>query len=258
MMSNSNSNNKLKIFIIVCVVVFLTGLAATLTGIALNGWRELDRLPGDWHIGDWNYYDGSGETETYTLSGGDAKFEAMDLNLALCEVDFKQGDEYKVEVIYDTNMNRPDTSIENGTLIMTTSDNHFISGEENGFTMKIEITVPEGTTLTDAELTLDACQVDISDLDTKNLDLSMDIGELIVEGVSFDTAKFNLNLCEATIEIAGDKADYDYDIVNGLGSLTLDGTDVESAKANTNAPNSYEMDADLSDVEITYIGSSEN
>ncbi len=251
-MSNSNSNNKLKIFIIVCVVVFLTGLAATLTGLALHGWRDLDRLPGDWHIGDWQKYDGSGETETYTLTGNDAKFEAMDLNLALCEVDFTQGDEYKVEVTYDTYLTRPDISIENGTLIMTTSDEHVISGDGDGFTMKVEITVPDGTTLTDAELTLDACQVDISDLDAKNLDLSMDIGELSLEGVSFNTAKFNLNLCDATIEISGAAADYDYDIVNGLGSLTLDGTDVESAKANTNAPNHYEMDADLSDVEISY------
>jgi hypothetical protein len=251
MMSNSNSNNKLKIFIIVCVVVFLTGLAATLTGIALHGCRDLDKLPGEWHI-----YEGSGETETYTLSGNDAKFEAMDLNLALCEVEYKQGDEYKVEVTYDTKTNRPDISIENGTLIMTTTDEHFISGDENGFTMIVEITVPEGTILTDAELTLDACQVDISDLNTNNLDMSMDIGELIMEGVSFNTAKFNLNLCDATLEISGDAADYGYDIVNGLGSLTMDGIDVENAEANNSAPNHYEMDADLSDVEITYQGPS--
>jgi hypothetical protein len=187
-----------------------------------------------------------------TLSGNDATFEAMDLNLALCEIDFKQGDEYKVEVTYDTYMTRPDISIENGTLVMTTSDQHLVSGDDDGITMKVEITVPEGTTLTDAELTMDACQVDISGLDAKNLDLSMDIGELILDGVSFDTAKFNINLCEATIKISGEKEDYDYDIVNGLGSLTLDGTDVENASADTNAPNHYEMDADLSDVTITY------
>jgi hypothetical protein len=254
----SNSNNKLKIFIIVCVVVFLTGLAATLTGVALHGFRDLDKLPGNWHIGDWNEYNGSGETETYTLSGNDAKFEAMDLNLALCEVEFKQGDEYKVEVTYDTYMTRPDISIENGTLVMTTSDEHLISGDGDGITMNVEITVPEGTILTDAELTLDACQVDISDLATNNLDMSMDIGELNMEGVSFNTAKFNLNLCDATIDISGDAADYGYDIVNGLGSLTLDGVDVENAEANNSAPNQYEMDADLSDVEITYQGPSGN
>jgi hypothetical protein len=254
----SNSNNKLKIFIIVCVVVFLTGLAATLTGVALHGFRDLDKLPGNWHIGDWNEYNGSGETETYTLSGNDAKFEAMDLNLALCEVEFKQGDEYKVEVTYDTYMTRPDISIENGTLVMTTSDEHLISGDGDGITMNVEITVPEGTILTDAELTLDACQVDISDLATNNLDMSMDIGELNMEGVSFNTAKFNLNLCDATIDISGDAADYGYDIVSGLGSLTLDGVDVENAEANNSAPNQYEMDADLSDVEITYQGPSGN
>jgi len=252
MMSNSNTSNKLKIFIIVCVVVFLTGLAATLTGLALHGWKDLDRLPGGWHLGDWNIQEGSGNTDTYTLSGNDAKFDAMDLNLSFCEVEFTQGDEYKVELTYDTKMDRPDVSIENGTLIITTSDEHFISGEENGFTMIVEITVPEGTIVTDAELTMDACQVDISGLDAKNLDLNMDIGELIIDGVTFDTAKFNINLCEATIKISGEKEDYDYDIVNGLGSLTLEGTDVENASTETNAPNYYELDADLSDVTITY------
>jgi hypothetical protein len=186
MMSNNTNNSKLKIFIIVCVVVFLTGLVATLTGLALHGWKDLNRLPGDWHMGDWNIYEGSGDTDTYMLSGNDAKFESMDLNLSFCEVEFTEGEEYKVELTYDTNMDRPDVSIENGTLIITTSDEHFISGEEDGFTMIVEITVPEGTTITDAELTMDACQVDISGLDAKNLDLSMDIGELILDGVSFE------------------------------------------------------------------------
>lgn len=244
-------SNKLKIFIIVCAVVFLTGLAATLTGMALHGWRDLDKLPGDWHVG-WNINEGSGNTKTYTLSGNDAKFEEMDLNLALCDVEFAQGDEYRVELTYEAEMNRPDISIENGTLSVTTSDEHFISGDESGFTMKLEITVPEGTSLSEADLTMDACQVDISDLDSKNLALNMDIGELTVESLNFDTARFNLNLCEATIQMIGETADYDYDIDMGLGSLTLEGTDLENASSDTNAPNYYELDADLSDVEITY------
>jgi hypothetical protein len=81
MMSNSTSNNKLKIFIIVCVVVFLTGLVATLTGpasmdgVTWTNYREAGT--GDWHI-----YEGSGEQATYTLKRNDAKFDAMDLNLA--------------------------------------------------------------------------------------------------------------------------------------------------------------------------------
>lgn len=240
-------NNKLKVFIIVCVAVFLTGLAATFAGTALHGWRDLDKLPGDWHINQ-----GSGDIKTYTLTGNDAKFEAMDLNLAFCNVEYKEGDEYQVDLKYDSEMARPDISIKNGTLTVTTSDEHFIAGDNDGFTMKLEITVPEGSSLNEAELTLDACQVDISELDAKNLDLNMDIGELTLEGLTFDTAMFNLNLCDATIQMSGEAADYDYDIVNGLGSLSLDGTDIENASSETKAPYYYELDADLSDIEITY------
>jgi len=241
------NNNKMKVFLIVCVVVFLTGLVATVAGTALHGWRDLDKLPGDWHINQ-----GSGNTDTYSLTGNSAKFDSMDLNLALCDVEFKEGDEYRIDLTYDKEMNRPDISIENGTLAVTTNDEHFISGDDNGFTMVLEITVPKGTTLSKADLSMDACQVDISDLDAKNLDLSMDIGELTAEGLTFDTAKFSLNLCDATLKMTGETADYDYDIESGLGSVTLDGHDVEKASGHYSAPYYYDLEADLSDVTIDY------
>jgi hypothetical protein len=247
-MSNNNSNNKLKIFIIVCVVVFLTGLAATLTGIALHGWRDLDRLPGEWHI-----HEGSGNTDTYTLSGNEAKFESMDLNLDLCDVVYKQGDTYQIEMTYDSEMTRPDISIKDGKLVVRTNDEHFISGDENGFTMVLEITVPEGTTLSKANLSLDACQVELSNLDAATLDLNMDIGELNAKMLSFDTAKFNMNLCDATIQMVGEAADYYFDVANDLGSVTIGGQDVDSQYSNSMvSPNYYDLEADLSDVEVSY------
>lgn len=240
-------NSKLKVFIIVCCVVFLTGLAATVTGMALHGWRDLDKLPGNWHINE-----GSGNTKTYSLSGDEAKFEAMDLNLALCDVEYKQGDEYKIDLTYDAETTRPDISITDGTLVVKTNDEHYISGDKNGFTMTLEITVPTGTSLSKADLSMDACQVDLSDLDAKNLDLSMDIGELTSEDLTFDTAKFSLNLCDATLKMAGETADYDYDIESGLGSVSLEGDDIEKAFRHNNAPFYYDLETDLSDVTIDY------
>lgn len=248
-MSNSNSNSKLKIFIIVCVVVFLTGLAATLTGLALHGWRDLDRLPGDWHINQ-----GSGNTDTYTLSGNDAKFEAMDLNLALCDVEYKQGDEYRVELTYDEEMNRPEISITDGILKVKTGNEHFISDGDDGFVMVLEITVPVGTILNDADLNLDACEADFIELNSKNLDISFDLGELNAEKLSFDKAKFNFNACDADIQLVGEESDYDFDITNDLGSMTVGGNDDDfsSYTSDRTAPYYFELDADLSDVTVTF------
>ncbi len=255
----SNSNNKLKIFIIVCVVVFLTGLAATLTGVALHGFRDLNKLPGDWHFGNWSIYEGSGNTETYTLRGDSAEFTSMDLDIDLCDVEFKQGDEYLIEMTYDAEMTQPDISIEDGKLVVNTNTEHYISGDENGFTMTLEITVPEGTTLSKADLSFDACQVDLSKLDATILNLNMDIGELTIEMLAFDNAEFDLNLCDATIQMVGEDANYSYDITIDLGSMTVDGQDVDDDYHGiTSAPYYYDMSADLSDVEITYQGSSGN
>jgi hypothetical protein len=254
MMSNSTSNNKLKIFIIVCVVVFLTGLVATLTGLALHGWRDMDKLPGGWHLGDWTIQEGSGNMETYTLSGNDAKFEAVDLNLALCDVEYKIGTEYRIELKYDEEMNRPDISITDGILKVKTGNEHFISEDGNGFVMTLEITVPEGTELNSADLNLDACEADFSGLDAKELDVSFDLGELTAEMLSFDKAKFNLNACDTNIQMIGEEADYEFDITNDLGSMTVGGEDV-SGSYYTNGritPYYYELDADLSDVTVTY------
>jgi hypothetical protein len=240
-------NNKMKIFLIVCAVVFLTGLAATVTGLALNGWRDLDKLPGD-----WNFHEFSGKTDNYTLTGNDAKFDAMDLNIGMCEVEYQVGDEFKIDLTYDEEMTRPDVKIENGTLKITTDDDYFISGDGNGFTMKLEITVPEGTKLSKADLTLDACQADFSNLYAKDLDVSFDVGELNLNALSFETARFTLNVCDVNIRMTGEADDYDYDIVNGLGSLTLDGMDIEKASSDNDAPYFYELDSDVCDVDITY------
>lgn len=241
-------SNKLKVFIIVCAVVFLTGLAATITGFALNGGKDLLMLhPGDWHISQ-----GSGISATTSLKGNDAKFDALDLDLDFCDVQYKQGDQYRIDLTYDSKMKKPDMTIENGILKVNSSDEHFISGDKDGFTMILEITVPKGTSLKDATLNLDACQADISALDAKNLDLSMDIGELNASGLTFDNAKFNLSLCDANIQMTGKAVDYGYDIHNGLGSVTLDGADVDKVSGNTSAPHHYQLDSDLGNVDITY------
>jgi len=245
-------SNKLKVFIIVCAVVFLTGLAATITGIALNGEKDIIKLhPWGWHISQ-----GSGVSATVSLKGNDAKFDAMDLNLDFCSVDYKLGDQYSVNLTYDSKMKQPDMTIENGILKVNSQDEHFISGDKNGFTMILEITVPKGTSLTEATLNLDACQANISELDAKNLDLSMDIGELNASGLTFDNAKFNLSLCDANIQMDGKAADYGYDIHNGLGSTTMNGADVEKASGNASAPHQYQLDSDLGNVDITYLQTS--
>lgn len=253
-------NNKMKIFLIVCAVVFLTGVAATVTGMALHGWRDLDKLPGSWHIGDWNIKDGSGNMDTYTLSGSDAKFESMDLNLALCDVEYKTGTEYRIELTYDEAMNRPDIGITDGVLKVKTGNEHFVSEDGNGFVMSLEITVPEGTTLITANLNLDACEADFSGLASKDLDISFDLGELTAEMLRFDTAKFNLNACDANIQMTGEEADYYYDVTNDLGSMTVGSyvDDFDSIHSNKTAPYYYQLDADLSDVTVTYQWLSED
>ena len=241
-------SNKLKVFIIVCVAVFFTGLAATVTGLALHGWRDLDKLPGDWHINE-----GSGNTKTYTLSGNDAKFQDMDLNVALCEVEFKQGDEYKVEMTYDADMDRPEITIEDDTLVVKTGEEHFISQDGEGFVMVLEITVPKDTVLDKTKLNLDGCQADFSGLNTKTLALSFDLGELDTEMLRFDNATFNLNACEANIEMIGEEADYHFDVTSDLGSVTIGEVDVDSKySSDRTTPYYYELDADLSDVTVTY------
>jgi hypothetical protein len=208
------------------------------------------------HPWGWHISQGSGISTTVSLKGNSAKFDAMDLNLDFCSVEYRQGDQYRIDLTYDSKMKQPDMSIENGILKVNSSDEHFISGDKNGFTMILEITVPKGTSLKEATLNMDACQADISALSVKNLDLSMDIGELNASGLTFDNAKFNLSLCDANIQMIGQAADYGYDIHNGLGSTTLDGTDVEKASGNASAPHQYQLDSDLGNVDITYLQSS--
>ncbi len=241
-------SKKLKIFIIVCVVVFLTGLAATITGLALHGWKDVYNVPGNWHI-NLN----AENSKTLLLEGDAAKFHSLDVDMTMCQVKIVQGDQYKVELKYNSQMPKPDMKIKNGMLTIQTEDTIRLEDDDENFAIELQITIPKGTTLKEASLDMNFGQMEISALHANALDLSVNAGELTAKGLAFDEADIDVSFCSGDIEMVGEEADYDYDVDTNLSTVYLNHEEVNNMEKSVSGGNpTFELNCNLSDVSVTF------
>jgi len=241
-------SKKMKVFIIVCAVVFLAGLAATIAGMALHGWKDFYRIPGDWHIGM-----NTGDSKTMVFEGESAKFDSLDVDMTLCQVEISQGSGYNVELTYDSNMPKPVMTIENGRLTVKSGDTLRLEGKDENLAMLLKITVPKGAILKEGILDVNLGQLKLADVSINNLNISMDAGELTAQNLSFDKAEMDLNFCSGDVEIKGSESDYTYKIDNEISTISVDDREVGDMEKN-GAVNgtSFNLSCDFSDVEINF------
>lgn len=248
----------MKIFLMVCAGVFLAGMVAFSVGFALNGWKGLDQLPGEWHLekynGHWELIKKDQERQSRILEGDEAAFERLDLDLSFCSVTIREGEDYEITVLTDPDFDEPTLTLEDGTLVLRNSgESEEISVTNEDYATEIRITVPEGTVLESARVHVNLGLLDIGTLRTTGtLDLAVSLGELTARELDFKEGVFDLELCSADIGLAGAAAEYDYDIDGDLGSVELDGEDVGSQVKETGAPRFFRLDLNLADAELNF------
>lgn len=247
----------MKTFLLVCAGVFLVGMIAFTVGFALNGWQGLSKLPGDWHIektdGHWEFIHGDTDRTTKVLEGADATFDALDLDLSFCSVTYSEGTEYKITIITDPDFTEPTITLEDGVLVLRDQQTtEGISVDNKDYATEIKITVPEGTKLDSARLHVNLGLLDIQDIETGSLDLSLSMGELTARGLAFEEGTFDFEICSAVLELSGNESDYDYDINGDLGSVELAGRDVTEETRDTGAARHFSLDLSLADAEIDF------
>lgn len=240
-------SRKMKTFIIVCVVVFLLGLAAAITGMALHGWKDFYRI-----TGNWNITTNAGDTKTLEMEGNAAKFNSMDVDMTLCQVEITRGNDYRVVLKYDSNMPQPEMKIHNGTLTVKSGDTLHFEGKDENFAMRLEVTVPKGATLKDGNLEVNLGQLKVSDVTIKNLNVSVDAGELTTQNLAFKKANFDLNFCSGDVGLVGSEADYSYKVDNEISTVTIDGREVGDMEKGMADGQTFGLSCDFSDVQIDF------
>lgn len=176
-----------------------------------------------------------------TIEYKDIEFTDIDLELAFANVEFKQGEEYRVVVEYPEDY-MPEVKIENDTLIIKhETKNYKISfGGNSNVNCEVTIYIPEGAEFGQVEIetdlgnvefktalicdelniTADLGNVEMKNVEAQNLDIQADLGNVEIKDSSFGTVHIEADLGDVSLkDCKFDTAE----ITNDLGAIEVDG-----------------------------------
>lgn len=230
-------SNKMRGFLIICGIIIGVGLVFGVIGTALGGLKGLSavqtRVP-------WVNFGAIGEKSNETKSVD--SFKSVNLKCDMGKVEFIEGDEYKVDITYNTGNGAPVIEVSGDQLSVETKQRPiglFNWGESpvNRDT-SIKIYYPKGTEFDDVEINNDLGDLRIDHLTAENLKIDLDAGNASLNAVEADrlTAKLNCgNLEGKKLKTKGLDAELD------MGRINLDGAFYGTTKA----------DCDMGDCTLT-------
>lgn len=206
---------------------------------------DADRFQGSWHIlgqpVETSEPVGSNQDVSVTL----APFDALELDVAVASFKIKEGSDWTLRLVnqsQDTSDDSYQLNYRNtdGVLSVWSTPKSFSS--QGTMNCRVEITVPEGTTLDRAELTIGVGSVGWSDCAVTDLRAESGVGTLEVAAqagkVQLSAGVGNVTLTEDTpvekadlstgvgnvaLEATGDQSNYSWHLSTGSGNIRLNG-----------------------------------
>lgn len=115
-----------------------------------------------------------------------------------------------------------------------------------------EVTINKLIANVSAEIEGGAGKITISDGVLCNLDLEMGVGQLNLTSALRGESKLNLGVGESNITVLGKKDDYRLDIEKGIGSITVDGTNVSNMENFGNGSNFIEISGGVGSIHLQF------
>ena len=276
------------IFIISCIVLLLAGVAVLAIGLANGGSLAFNIDYGKGLIKtaeEMSLVEGSVES---------GEFSNVDIDIDAASIRFVYGSGYSVKYkLYEDKI--PDIEVDGNTLKIKSKKKSFnLSFNTTAFSKSdpyIEITVPEGTKLSDVKLNVDYGDVQIDgfefdslsinddagnaeisdficgkidmDLNYGNLDITgsdieeftvnADAGNIEVSDTKIDKIDINNDYGDVDISLNAEEADYDIDIEIDFGDLSINGKKYKSEyKTDNGKDKEIKINADSGDVSIEF------
>lgn len=278
-----------RIFLIICAVMVGGGLLMTGAGVLMGGRLNGVYLDGNgwFHFGGYesgsrimaqierldDEFDDDWEDDMRMAETALDSFTSVDLELSACSVEFVPGSSYGVRYKYHPELEKPEFTVENGVLRVTgkkaEDTDWFLLGKQNSGS-KLKIIYPQGTQFDKLNIDCALGDVDLDDVDAKEIRVVADCGNVegenvISQALTVEVAMGNLELDGAfygmnqidcamgNVEITTrlSRSEYNYDISTALSAIELNGRAVSrSLNENNNAPNSWKISCDAGSVEI--------
>lgn len=287
----------MKIFTKICLIISAVclGLAIVCLGVGTalgSGVREVKQMAdngeldmGNWHIGNWEFYYGSDETDTVNQTGTLSKedIDSLEIDLDYGEIYLEKSESEDIEV----KVNAPESfryKCENhdGTLLLKSKNP---SRKWRNSEITITVAIPSGMEFDEVDINTDAGRVEssygfvaetiklnvdageltaeymeatedmsievgagkveFSDLKADSLKVDCGVGEVQLAGSVSDKVKADCGIGKISMKLDGKEEDYDYKVSCGIGAVTINGVTYSSLSTDKKINHHSDREIDL-------------
>lgn len=235
-----------KIICLVAAAMVALGLVLTGIGYALGGSPHS-------MIGPWSHYDNLSDEELFSLpemqhdSQDVEAFTSADLDVAYQVIEFRRGDTFHVDSVYNPKYSRMSISVVNGVLTVTEQRTARYKNQDNWlFYMnriertkgKLVITYPEEMNWADIKIQTDLGDLNMENMTIGRLEMLASMGEVELTGISAQAINIQANMGDIVIE---DSQCDTSELTCDMGAIEVDGIQVRQ---------SFSADASMGDIGI--------
>ena len=155
----------------------------------------------------------------------------INIDVSCADLTVKYGSEFTVEYSMPRDL-VPTVRFDDGTLSVKNGGTNIRIPFNYSGNLYIIVTIPEGTSLENVTIDVDAGNVDISDLVTEDLIMNIDAGNLNMDGI--EAAKIDIDCDAGNLDVEGCTADK-FIIRLDAGNADIDDCTIDTIDANVDA-----------------------
>lgn len=228
-----------------------------------------------WRVGNSVVLNTGGNDSGFdTVSVSDEKtdsFTKIDMEVDTMDITVVPGDSYSISYTA-LKKDAPEYYVKDDTLYVTqTQKQTVILGLNVSRESKFVITVPEGTVLSDVDITADVgdadlrkiqtqrftCEMDVGDLKIEDsvlgeTEIEMNVGDLELESVSLEHTKVTSDVGDVEISVAGNQEDYSMDLSADVGEVSLNGKNQKRGFTSDDGKYELTVTTDVGDIQLDF------
>lgn len=207
-------------------------------------------------------------------SGTLKQFENIRVDLGSVDISVVPGENYSYTCSIASQNKKPEISLKNGTLtIQNTAGSHGIRVVGFATPSKITVTVPRDTELNSMDVDLGAGDVNLEDMNIKEVTTDLAAGDFSAGSCTFGSVKCDLaagdcrlkdtDLSRCKIDVAagdadlnlrGTREDYQYDLDASIGSIRVGQEKYgEEYVSDSGTGNTIQVDSSVGDIRISFV-----
>lgn len=205
------------------------------------------------------------KTELVTDSATPEAFSSLVIVADVADVTLQYGADWRVDYALPV---QPEITLEGGTL--TIQDMSREVSIQNA-SPAIRVTVPQGTQLESAQITVDVGsvkaealkitalavktavgEVDLEDLVTTGVSAETDVGNVELERVTADSITVTTDTGDIELELPGAETDYTLELASGVGDVEVGGRDQGTKYSAPGGAKTVTATADVGEIEVEF------